>query len=64
MLWLKSCPKCRGDLQQRNDQYGSYVACLQCGREFGEGEVIQLEPLWKRQTIDQPSLRVHGAKAA
>lgn len=29
--WLKSCPKCHGDLREESDIYGSYVACVQCG---------------------------------
>ena len=31
MMFLKACPKCRGDLLLRGDVYGSYVTCLQCG---------------------------------
>ena len=31
MFWLKSCPRCSGDLYQDDDQYGCYVSCLQCG---------------------------------
>ena len=31
MFWLKSCPRCSGDLYQDDDQYGRYVSCLQCG---------------------------------
>jgi hypothetical protein len=34
MVWLKACPRCLGDLISESDLYGSYVACLQCGREF------------------------------
>ncbi len=31
MYWLKSCPKCHGDLFDNKDIYGSYMDCLQCG---------------------------------
>lgn len=31
MFWLKSCPKCRGDLYLENDGYERCVVCLQCG---------------------------------
>ncbi len=31
MFWIKSCPRCRGDLCDGQDQYGSFVSCLQCG---------------------------------
>jgi hypothetical protein len=34
MMWLKACPRCLGDLISESDFYGSYVVCLQCGREF------------------------------
>lgn len=32
MLRLKSCPKCRGDLDENKDIYGPYIHCLQCGQ--------------------------------
>jgi len=31
MFWLKSCPRCHGDLQDKTDIYGSYIDCFQCG---------------------------------
>ena len=31
MFWFKQCPRCCGDLFIDNDQYGSFVTCLQCG---------------------------------
>ena len=31
MYWLKSCPRCQGDLHDSTDSYGNYVDCLQCG---------------------------------
>lgn len=30
MFWLKSCPRCSGDLYEDHDLHGSFVACLQC----------------------------------
>ena len=32
MLYLKSCPKCRGDMYLERDNFGSYRQCLQCGK--------------------------------
>ncbi len=29
--WLKTCPRCHGDLREESDVYGKYVACVQCG---------------------------------
>lgn len=35
-LWLKSCPKCGGDLFSDRDVMGYYRQCLQCGYTFYE----------------------------
>jgi hypothetical protein len=31
MLYLKSCPRCHGDIKLEADVYGQYLECLQCG---------------------------------
>ncbi|MEX0763084.1 MAG: Lar family restriction alleviation protein [Dehalococcoidia bacterium] len=31
MLYLKACPRCRGDVKLALDMYGKYLECLQCG---------------------------------
>lgn len=31
MIWIKACPRCRGDLVPDSDRYGCYVSCIQCG---------------------------------
>ena len=31
MLYLKSCPRCKGDIIANRDMYGEYRECLQCG---------------------------------
>jgi hypothetical protein len=31
MFWFKQCPRCCGDLFIDQDQYGSFVTCIQCG---------------------------------
>ena len=31
MLYLKACPRCKGDMHSNRDMYGSYQECLQCG---------------------------------
>ena len=31
MIYLKSCPKCHGDLTLGRDSYGTFMSCLQCG---------------------------------
>lgn len=30
MLYLKACPRCKGDVQLGEDYYGRYMECLQC----------------------------------
>ncbi len=32
MYWLKSCPRCHGDLLEVDDIGGRYVSCIQCGK--------------------------------
>lgn len=52
MLWLKSCPRCQGDMFLDRDFYGSYVSCLQCGyvldheEEAFQGEGGGLAAAW------------------
>jgi len=31
MVYYRSCPKCRGDMHSREDVYGNFRECLQCG---------------------------------
>jgi uncharacterized Zn finger protein (UPF0148 family) len=31
MVWLKACPKCKGDLFLDEDHYGKFKSCAQCG---------------------------------
>ena len=42
MFWLKACRKCRGDLYQREDPYGAFIACMQCGNYLTQDEEAQL----------------------
>ncbi len=30
-LYLKSCPRCGGDMNSNRDIYGEYRLCMQCG---------------------------------
>lgn len=34
MIYFKACPKCKGDMSLERDVYGSYFACLQCGKHI------------------------------
>ena len=31
MFFLKGCPKCHGDLLEKEDEFGKYWICIQCG---------------------------------
>jgi hypothetical protein len=49
MFWLKSCPRCKGDLYQGRDGYGPYVACFQGAHYLSRAEEIALRypsPQW------------------
>ncbi|MBI3980313.1 MAG: hypothetical protein HY331_19230 [Chloroflexi bacterium] len=39
MVWLKSCPKCQGDLFQDHDGTAPVLTCLQCGRSLSAAQV-------------------------
>jgi len=38
MFWLKTCPRCHGDLYNNSDVYGNYIDCLQCGHYLTANE--------------------------
>ena len=37
MLYLKACPRCRGDIHYATDIDGPYLQCLQCGFNVASG---------------------------
>ena len=42
MIYFKKCPRCKGDLHDGNDIYGTYLACLQCGYYLTDAEEVVL----------------------
>lgn len=38
MVYLKSCPRCRGDLYTERDHRDRYIICLQCGHTLTSSE--------------------------
>ncbi len=53
MFWLKSCPRCHGDLNENTDIYGNYISCLQCGHyltAIEEAYVRDGNPFGKKHT--------------
>lgn len=56
MLYLKSCPRCTGDINADSDTHGTFLKCLQCGfskdlspemaaRLFGGAQARPVEPV-------------------
>ena len=43
MMRFKVCPKCRGNLYQTQDRFGSFLSCMQCGY-LKDIERVQSEP--------------------
>ena len=48
MMWLKGCPKCKGDLYEEpavglHAAARRYVSCLQCGHLLSEAEETLLD---------------------
>lgn len=42
MIWLKRCPRCKGDIQDNRDIYGCYFVCIQCGYYLTDWEETRL----------------------
>ncbi|MBI3977247.1 MAG: hypothetical protein HY331_03585 [Chloroflexi bacterium] len=38
MMWLKACPRCRGDLFMERNVGDSYMVCLQCGHVLNKAQ--------------------------
>ncbi|MDP6451789.1 MAG: hypothetical protein QF898_00645 [SAR202 cluster bacterium] len=49
MLNLKTCPRCKGDMQADRDVYGNFMRCLQCGHyiHLRDEQAIDHEKLLK-----------------
>ncbi len=47
---MKSCQRCGGDLSLERDQYGAYVACIQCGAN------------WHMSHFPEPATRTQDAR--
>ena len=69
-MWLKSCPRCRGDLVLDSDYYGNYVSCIQCGASLDKSQQGLLEqrlcvnrPATELREME-PTYRKFGAKVA
>ena len=38
MVWTRSCPRCKGYLQDNRDIDGCYFVCIQCGYYLTDSE--------------------------
>ena len=56
MLYLKTCPKCRGDLYRENDMYGDYTACCQCGCVLNQAQEQDLNKLLEKRVAKLRSI--------
>jgi hypothetical protein len=45
-LWIKSCPRCCGDMMEKSDMYGPFISCLQCSHEFPVSQRTDLGSLF------------------
>jgi reverse gyrase len=42
VIYVKACPRCRGDVFTERDHQGCYLTCLQCGHVLNEREEVRL----------------------
>ncbi len=56
MLWLKSCPRCRGDLLRTSNGTEFVLSCLQCGHTLSEMDA--------RRLMEQRQVRPTARRAA
>ena len=58
MLFLKCCPRCKGDVYVNKDTYGLFMECLQCGfsKDLPDrvGAVSAEEPDRPDEAVAQP----------
>ena len=54
MMWLKSCPRCRGDLLGDSDYYSRYLTCIQCGATLEESQqsIVQKSVFGRRSATE------------
>lgn len=43
MIWLKACPRCRGDVYPEKDVFETNLKCLQCGHVLSEADKKKAE---------------------
>jgi hypothetical protein len=43
-MWLKACPRCRGDLYARHQPEGLEITCIQCSRIYTSAQLMRALP--------------------
>ncbi len=59
MIYLKSCPRCIGDLNEGYDLFGHFLSCVQCGYELSDPQMASLKienAIKETRTITKPQL--------
>lgn len=51
MVWLKSCPRCSGDIFLERNVGESYMMCLQCGHVLTQAQESRLKELRTRRQM-------------
>lgn len=49
MMWLKACPRCRGDLFKERSVGDASMICLQCGHVLTKSQEEVLRTVMMRQ---------------
>jgi DNA-directed RNA polymerase subunit RPC12/RpoP len=64
--WLKTCPRCSGDLREESDSFGSYISCVQCGyvlTSAQEAAILATGMLEPVARVEEPQhLNKHSAR--
>jgi hypothetical protein len=61
MLFLKACPRCKGDLFQESDRDGPCAVCIQCGCRLTDDQVARV--IESGRTVLRPAVvRQHNVE--
>ncbi len=61
MMWLKACPRCRGDLFMERNVGDSYMVCLQCGHVLNSVQEEVLKASVRERERQRPAAVAHAA---
>jgi len=61
MMWLKACPRCKGDLFMERNVGDSYMVCLQCGHVLNSMQEEILRAAMRERTHSQQEVTANAA---